>query len=146
MIQYLVSATQLFECPNDTLFNYFSNPYHLGNALNMPCEVIRQSATTFEYGEGMVKRVKSPGLPAFEETIITYQPQQYIAYRVTRGGIVKNHLGELRFSETQKGSELQYQIRFSPRWPIPLLGPVIKGQLQSTLEKGLAQVAQKLNS
>lgn len=146
MKSYAVSATQRFDCSVSALFRYLSDPRHLAAALSMPCEVVRRSDSESPFGEGMVKKVKAAGLPAFEETITCYRQDEYIAYQVTKGGIVKDHLGEMHFHPLNNGSQLEYQITFSPRWPLPFLGSIIRQQLQKSLQQALVQIAQNLNS
>lgn len=145
MKQYHVNVIQPYQCGVNTLFNFFSDPFNVADILAMPCDIVQYSQTKNRYGIGMKKRVRAIGSPAFEEEIINFQLNHFIAYRVTKGGIVTNHLGELRFHEKQFGSELEYHIRFSPRWPIPFLGQLIQKQLANSLQKGLAKAAQSLN-
>ena len=71
-------------------------------------------------GVGSVRRIRSFPVPAFEETIVTYEPGRLMEYVVSKGSPVKNHRGRMEFSENQGLTELCYTVEFEPKLPFIL--------------------------
>lgn len=90
-------------------------------------------------GVGARRELKSnPVLPAFEETVTQYVPNELIEYRITRGSPLDGHVGTMRFSPTASGgTHFDYRIRIASK--IPLLAPVVTKQLTRSIEKALTQ-------
>ncbi len=74
-----------------------------------------------------VRRV-GPGLLAFEETIVAFEPQRRIAYQITRGSPLKNHIGIINFSSEGNCTVIDYVIRFDGR--LPGIGPLVAKALE----------------
>lgn len=91
-------------------------------------------------GVGCVRVISSGGISVREE-VISFEEPERMTYRVLSGGLpIKNHLGEVRFSEDAAGNTtVTWQCRFESR--IPGLGflwrAIITKVFRDTLE-GLA--------
>jgi hypothetical protein len=93
---------------------------------------------TSRNGAGSVRSLRVAPLPAFEETVTKAVPHELIEYRITKGGILRDHLGTMRFSSTGTGSRLDYAIRFGA--VVPGLDRVVKKSLERSIPKGLREV------
>lgn len=141
-----VQLKQDFHCDVSTLFGLFSDHIQAGEILKMPCQVIQLSNSEHPQGVGSIRKVKAGLLPAFEETITQFIPNELIEYQVTQGGIVKDHLGRLRFKQTNNGCQLNYEIAFNSRFSVPFLGKIIASTLQSDFKRCLQELADRLKS
>ena len=89
-------------------------------------------------GEGSVRRMQVPPLPAFEETTTRVVPNELIHYRITAGGILRDHDGNLSFQSLGTGSRLHYVIDF--RTVVPGLGAVVQRSLERNLRTNLPKI------
>lgn len=76
-------------------------------------------------GVGCVRVISRGGVSAFEE-IVSWEPPSRMTYRVVRGGLpMRNHLGEVEFSDRDGGRTLVvWRCRFDSK--IPGLGPIFR--------------------
>ena len=86
-------------------------------------------------GEGSVRRMRVKPLPAFEETTTTLVPNELIHYRITAGGILRDHDGNISLQPLGTGSRVHYVIDF--RAAVPGLGPILKRSLERSLRTNL---------
>ena len=92
-------------------------------------------------GVGSCRRLKLGPLPAFEETVTEYVPNELIEYKITRGGVLNGHVGIMKFSPAANGgTHLDYRIRVAAKGLLAPLSPVIAKSLTRNIEKGLASV------
>jgi hypothetical protein len=96
---------------------------------------------TSRNGVGSVRRLKVGPLPEFEETVTKDVANELIEYRITKGGVLNNHRGEMRFSSQGQGSRLVYVIEFDGK--VPLTGPLIKASLERSVRAGLKDIERK---
>lgn len=93
-----------------------------------------------KYGIGSVRRITAFPSPAFEETIVNYEKNKQIEYKITKGTPLKNHHGKMLFSSTNNGSELNYTIEFESN--IPLVALIVRKVLEDKLTTGLEKLKQ----
>lgn len=93
-------------------------------------------------GLGSVREIKIGILPGFEETITEFKPDEFIQYKITKGSPIKNHVGELRFSEAAGKTTLDYTIELESK--IPLTTGLIAKGLEQGISKGLRRYANSL--
>ncbi|MCH2556439.1 MAG: SRPBCC family protein [Alcanivorax sp.] len=131
-----IEIDKTFPYPVDRLFHHLSQHENL-SALFAPAKVWRvKEGTDAANGVGSVRRLSLPLTPAFEETVTEFQPDQRIAYRITRGSPLRDHHGEMVFStHGNGGSRLQYTIVF--RGKLPLVGALVKPVLENGIRRGL---------
>ena len=137
-----IRIQQDFPLSVDELFAILSDHEEFGRVVSTHIERIKDSDGSDPNGLNSVRRIKSFGVPAFEETITAYEPGRLIEYRVTKGSPIKNHLGRMQFSARDKGSHLDYTIDFEPRIGVPFLGKVLKQAIRGPIAKGLARLAE----
>ena len=78
-------------------------------------------------------------LPSFVETNIEVVHNELIRYRITRGGVLRNHEGLMRFSPNGTGSRLDYTIDFDGK--APGVGPAVKAMLTRNITAALRNYA-----
>ena len=135
-----IEITQDFTLPVERVFPFLLEDENLGQIVGAEVEHVRDGQDG-RYGVGSVRRMKVGPLPPFEETNTQVVPNELIAYEITRGGVLKDHRGEMRFSPNGTGSRLVYVIEFAPK--VPLTGALLKGRIESTIRKGLKDVDAK---
>ena len=135
-----LEITHDFTSPVHRVYAYLSEHENLGPLFGARIERVRDGGTT-RNGVGSVRRLKVGPLPWFEETVTQAVPNELIEYRITRGGILDNHRGEMRFAPKGSGSTLTYVIEFDSK--IPGAGPLIKQSLTRNVRSGLKTVDAK---
>ena len=89
-------------------------------------------------GEGSVRRMQVAPLPPFEETVTRVVANELIHYRITAGGVLRDHDGNLSFQPLGTGARLHYVIDF--RAVVPGLGSVVKRSLERNLRANLPKI------
>ena len=91
-------------------------------------------------GVGSRRRLKvAPVVPAFEETVTQFVPDELIEYKITKGSPLDGHVGIMKFSPTPAGgTHLDYRIRIASK--IPGVGTIVTKNLTRDINKGLAGV------
>ena len=131
-----IEIDKTFPFPVDALFDHLSDHENL-SALFSPVRVRRVKTGDVEpNGVGSVRRLSLPLTPPFEETVTEFEPRRRVAYRITKGSPLRDHFGEMVFSEEgDGGSRLHYTIVF--RGKLPLIGPLVKQALENSIRRGL---------
>ena len=135
-----IEITQDFALPVERVFSFLAEHENLGPIFGAEVERVRDGATS-RNGVGSVRRLKVGPLPWFEETSTQVVPNELIEYRITRGSILKDHRGEMRFSSRDTGSRVDYVIEFDAK--VPLTGPLLKKAIEGNVRKGLKDVDTK---
>lgn len=135
-----VELHQDFPQPVSALFQALHDHENLGRVLGAPMRhIVDGSGEGGRHGVGSV-RVVGLGPLAFEETVVSYETDKLIEYRVTRGSPIKNHLGRMVFSERAGGgSHLHYTITFEAK--LAPLGPPIRWVLERSIAGALRRHA-----
>ena len=135
-----IEVTQEFSLPVQRVYSYLAEHENLGALFGEKVSRVRDGDTS-RNGVGSVRRLKVGPLPEFEETVTRDVPNELIEYRITKGGVLSNHRGEMRFGSSGSGSTLTYVIEFDGK--VPLTGPLIKASLERSLRAGLKDVERK---
>jgi len=141
MGQQHIKITQLFNAPVDTIFSLLSDHEAFGKILNAKIKRVVNSQGENKNGLGAIRRVNAFPVPAFEETVIAFKPNQLIVYAVSKGSPIKNHQGRMEFSNEQGKSRLIYTIDFEPKLPFLFFGPVIKKAIEKSMRDGLKRLS-----
>lgn len=138
-----IHLLQDFDVPVDRVFSFFTDHERLS-------KIVPASVKRIQFGEdpkdanskGSVRRIIAFPI-IIEETVTQYEPNQFMAYTITYGFGLKNHLGTLRFTPLgERRSRLEYKIEFEP--VIPFSGFLIKNLLQKVIGDGVREAARKL--
>lgn len=136
---------QSFKAPVETIFDILSDHAQFGDVISADIKRIVDSDTDYVNGLGSVRRINVFPAPSFEETITEFVPNTLIEYRITKGSPLKNHKGTMKFTYDGKQTLLDYHIQFEPKYPIPLLGTILKHALENAISKGLQKLANSFN-
>ena len=135
-----IEVHQEFALPVERVFAYLSQHENLAAVFGAKVERVRDGDTS-PNGVGSVRRLKVGPTPPFEETVTQYVPNELVEYRITKGGVLRNHLGTMRFSRKGSGSALDYVIEFGA--VVPGLDRIVKVGLERSMRRGLATVDAK---
>lgn len=78
----------------------------------------------------------------FDESVVAYKENEVIDYRVSRGSPLKNHLGQVRFSEVEEGTLVDYKVQFESK--IPLMGSVLEYGFKKAWETNSIKVFSRI--
>jgi uncharacterized protein YndB with AHSA1/START domain len=128
-----------FDLSPGPVFEYFAEHENLEPMFGAKITRLSNGDDGTRNGVGSARRLKIGALPAFEETVTAFQPDELIEYRITRGSPLRQHIGELSFTPTDTGTELEWSITFTT--PVPGLELLIAEVLKRRINQGLAKAA-----
>jgi polyketide cyclase/dehydrase/lipid transport protein len=134
-----VHVTQDFRQPVSELFAYLSEHENLAPLFGAKVKRLSDGSDGTRNGAGSSRELKLGPLPPFVETNVEVIPDELVRYRITRGGLLKDHEGVMRFSSQGTGSHLDYTITFDGK--VPGIGPVVQRSLTRGVSKALRQAA-----
>jgi uncharacterized protein YndB with AHSA1/START domain len=128
-----------FPQPVEELFAYLSEQENLEPLFGAKVKRLTDGTDGTRNGTGASRELKVGPLPPFVETNVEVVPDELIRYRITKGGVLRNHEGVMRFASRGEGSHLDYTIDFDGK--LPGIGAVVKTMLTRTITKGLSDYA-----
>lgn len=130
-----------FAVPVTRLFAHIAEHENLAR-LFAPAKVVRlKDGATDRNGVGSQRLIGPGPLPSFVETVTRYRQNELIEYRITKGGMLRNHHGRIRFASLEGGaSRVDFDITFEGR--LPGAGPIFSHILNRSIRAGLAELAQ----
>ena len=134
-----VHIIQDFPQPVDELFAYMSEQENLEPLFGAKVKRLSDGSDGTRNGAGASRELKVGPLPGFIETNVEVVPNELVRYRITRGGVLKNHEGLMRFSPNGTGSRLDYTIDFDGK--APGVGPLVKAMLTRNITAALRKYA-----
>jgi uncharacterized protein YndB with AHSA1/START domain len=134
-----VHIIQNFPQPVEQVFGYLAEHEHLEPLFGAKIRRLTDGSDGTRNGAGSSREMRVGPLPAFVETTIEVIPNELIRYRITKGGILKDHEGVMRFSSQGDGSQLDYTITFDGK--VPGIAPVVKMSLDRSVAKALRKLA-----
>ena len=140
--QHILIA-QSFNATVETIFNILTDHEAFGQVINAKIKRVVDCQGENKNGVGSVRRISAFPAPAFEETVITFEPNQLMEYAISRGSPIKNHKGRMEFSEQQGQTRLEYAIDFEPKLPFLLLGSILKKAIEKSINDGLQRLAKR---
>ncbi len=141
-----ITISQRFRAPRQTIFDALCDHENFGRLTGATITRIRDGQPPYPNGLGSVRRIKVFPAPAFEETVVTWEPGHLMEYEVTLGSPIKNHRGRMVFREEAGETVLDYTITFEPRLPLPLLGTLLEQVIGWPIARGLRRYAASLAS
>jgi uncharacterized protein YndB with AHSA1/START domain len=134
-----VHVTQDFPQPVEELFAHLNEHENLEPLFGAKIRRLNDGTDGTRNGVGSARELKVGPLPWFTETNTEVVTNELIRYRITKGGMLKNHEGVMRFSRQGTGSRLEYTIDFDTK--VPGMGPVVKASLTRNIGKALSGFA-----
>lgn len=140
-----IDLEQAFNVPCEIVFPYFSDHQTFGQRVaGAPVTRIHSSPSAEQpNGIGSVRRIGA-GPIAFEETVVAFIENERIEYTISKGGPIKDHLGTIVFSATDKGCRINYHIELEGK--LPLIAKPIAKLLEAGLKRNMAKLAQELGN
>jgi uncharacterized protein YndB with AHSA1/START domain len=129
-----------FALPRERVFAYLAEHENLAALFGAKVTRLNDGTDGTRNGVGSARELKVGPLPPFVETVTEVVLDELIRYRITKGSVLREHEGVMRFSESGSGagSRLHYEIVF--RGVVPGLGRLIAPGLKRNIEKGLGRV------
>ena len=143
MGQQNIQISQSFNAPVETIFNILTDHETFGQVINARIKRVVDSQGENKNGVGSVRRISAFPAPAFEETVVTFEPNQLMEYVISKGSPIKKHRGRMEFSEEHGQTRLEYAIIFEPKLPFLLLGSIIAKAIEKPISDGLQGLAKR---
>ena len=138
-----IKIGQLFNTPVDTIFSLLTDHQAFAQVVNAKIKRVVDSQDENKNGLGSVRRINAFPAPAFEETVVTFEPNQLMEYVVSKGSPIKNHKGRMEFSDEQGKTRLNYTIDFEPKPPFLFFGSILKKAIEKPIRDGLKRLADR---
>jgi uncharacterized protein YndB with AHSA1/START domain len=135
-----VHVVQDFPQPVEELFAYLNEQENLEPLFGAKIKRLTDGSDGTRNGAGASRELRVGPLPGFVETNVEVIPNELIRYRITKGGVLRDHEGVMRFSRQGAGSHLDYTITFDGK--APGIGPLVKALLTRSISAGLRKYAQ----
>lgn len=136
-----VHVTQDFPQPVEEVFAYLSEQENLEPLFGAKIKRLSDGTDGTRNGAGASRELKVGPLPGFVETNTEVIPNELIRYRITKGGILKDHEGVMRFSRQGTGSRLDYTIDFDGK--VPGTGALVQKTLTKNISTALRKFAER---
>lgn len=136
-----VHVIQDFPQPVEDVFAYFNEQENLEPLFGAKIKRLSDGSDGTRNGVGASRELRVGPLPGFVETNTEVIPNEIVRYRITKGGILKNHEGVMRFSRQGEGSRLDYTIEFDGK--APGVGTLVKAMLTRNISTGLRTFADR---
>jgi uncharacterized protein YndB with AHSA1/START domain len=132
-------VTQDFPQPVEQVFDYLAEHENLATVFGAKVKRLNDGTDGTRNGAGSAREMQVGPTPPFVETNIEVVPNELIRYQITRGGVLRNHEGVLRFSRVGAGSHLDWTITFDGK--APGIGPLVKVGLTRNMSRALKQLS-----
>jgi uncharacterized protein YndB with AHSA1/START domain len=137
MSEQWVHVQRDLSAPVDQVFDHLAEHENLAALFGAKVKRLRDG-TAERNGVGSARELRLGPLPSFDETVTQYVPNELIEYKITRGGVLNDHVGIMKFSPSAAGgTHLDNRIRVAAKGLLAPLSPVIAKSLTRNIEKGL---------
>jgi hypothetical protein len=136
-----VHVVQDFPQPVEEVFAHLSEQENLEPLFGAKIKRLSDGSDGTRNGVGASRELRVGPLPGFVETNTEVIPNELVRYRITKGGILKNHEGVMRFSRQGEGSRLEYTIEFDGK--APGVGAFVKAMLTRNISTALRRFADR---
>ena len=126
---------QSYSLPREQVFAHFAEHENLAPLFGAKITRLNDGTDGQRNGVGSVRRLKLGPLPPFEETVTEVVPNERIVYRITKGSPLRDHEGEMRFTDEGEGTHLHYEIKFGAA--VPGVDRIVAAGLRKNIAKGL---------
>jgi uncharacterized protein YndB with AHSA1/START domain len=122
----------------ERIFTHLAEHENLAAVFGTKVRRLEDGADGERNGVGSRRQLRVGALPPFEETVTEFVPFERIAYRITRGGPLRGHLGTMTFVPKDGGTRLIYDIRIAS--PVPGLAPLVRTMLTRSIVRSMPAV------
>ena len=134
-----VHVTQDFPQPVEQVFGYLAEHENLAPVFAAKIRRLNDGTDGSRNGAGSAREMRVGPLPPFVETNVEVVPNELIRYRITKGGVLKDHEGVLRFTSRGEGSHLDWTITFDGK--VPGIAPIVKAKLTRDVSRAMHRLA-----
>jgi len=134
-----VHVIQDFPQPVEQVFEYLAEHENLAPVFGVKIRRLSDGTDGSRNGPGSAREMRLGPMPPFVETTVEVVPNELIRYRITKGGILKDHEGRLRFTSRGDGSHLDWTITFNGK--VPGLAPMVKTKLTRDVSRAMQRLA-----
>lgn len=134
----LLSFERDLKCTAQVAFDHLTVPEKMNLWSLAKVEALEPGKVGNE--QGARRRVVVPAFgfkQALDEEVLVSEPPHHFVYRVTGGGGLRNHRGELRLQAGEGGeTHLLWQVSFEGVVPglAPILGAILRPRLSASLD------------
>jgi len=141
MARQHIEIRQTFNASVEKVFPVLTDHESFGDLLGENIKRVVDSPDENKNGVGSVRRIRSFPVPAFEETVVTFVPNELMEYVVSKGSPIKNHRGRMAFTGAAKETRLFYTIDFDPKLPFLFLGSLLKRAIEKPIRRAIQRFA-----
>jgi uncharacterized protein YndB with AHSA1/START domain len=134
-----VHVTQDFPQPVEQVFAYLAEHENLAPVFGAKIRRLNDGTDGSRNGTGSAREMRIGPLPPFVETNVEVVPNELIRYRITKGGMLRNQEGVLRFTSRGDGSRLDWTITFDGK--APGIAPLVKAKITRDLTQAMQRLA-----
>ena len=134
-----VHVSQDFPQPVEYVFGHLAEHENLAPVFGAKIRRLNDGADGSRNGAGSAREMRVGPMPPFVETNVEVVPNELIRYRITKGGILKDHEGVLRITPRGDGSHLDWTITFDGK--APGVGPLVKAKLTRDVSRAMRRLA-----
>jgi uncharacterized protein YndB with AHSA1/START domain len=127
-----------FAKPPELIFDHLAEHENLSAVFGASIKRLSDGQDGHRNGVGSVRQLKMGPLAPFEETVTEYVPHDRIAYRITKGSPLRDHLGVMTFAPDAGGTHFVYDIRLGS--PVPGLALLVSAALTRSIARSLPAV------
>ena len=132
-----VHVVQDFPQPVEELFAHLSEQENLESLFGAKITRLSDGTDGTRNGAGASRELKVGPLPGFVETNTEVVPDELIRYRITKGGVLKDHEGVMRFS--RQGDRVAAGLHHRLRRQGPGCRPAREGHAHAERHQGAAR-------
>jgi uncharacterized protein YndB with AHSA1/START domain len=121
---------------------YLTDPARMSQWLGTPIELLEAGPNGRPDEPGATRRatIRALGMTSrLVEAVLESEPPGRMVYRVTSGGMLRNHRGVVQLAAADGGSKLTWDIEFGAA--VPGLAPVLGWLFRPKMEQGLTALA-----
>ena len=127
-----------FSVPRERVFEYLAEHENLGGVFGARIRRVRDGGDGHRNGVGSVRELRVGPLPPFQETVMEFVPNELIGYRISQGSPLRDHRGEMRFTQSEGVTHLRYEITFQS--VLPGVAELVAFALRNRISRGLRRV------
>lgn len=134
-----IRMTQVFNAPQEEIFNYLCDHNNMGKVLNANIVRITDAEGENPNGVGSVRSIRL-GVELVQETVTAFDEPNLIEYQITSNAPIQYHLGRMKFSTPEAGkTQLDYTIDMETK--VPLADGILLFVLKTIITAGLKNLA-----
>ena len=139
MAEKWVHVQRDLDAPPERVFDHLAEHENLADLFGAKVTRKKDGDDGTRNGTGSTRELKLGPLPSFDETTTRYERPELIEYKISRGGVLKDHIGIMKFEPSPSGgTRFDYRIRVESK--IPGTSGAIAKSLTRSIETGLKGV------